>query len=206
MARLSPITVSLWTLLVSLLVTGIFLIAWPRHQSRKSPPLELTFEPALPSPEPPIAIVRPPPPEAPVPSPVPMEVPTGEIAADSDASSTGDEPSAPTPNRRVLLTVNHNRRLTEADEHVFEILKLPDPTRASIRQLNQEFRKRTEAGSERSAAPEVGEISAAINTRQDALRLLLGAGPAKDFDAEERAAVQRLRGKYRFEWGRQLRQ
>ncbi len=104
--------------------------------------------------------------------------------------------------------VNHNRRLQEADENVFATLALPESTRASIRQINDEYRRRTERGDATAGAPAAasGDAPAALKARQDALTSLLGTDSAKSFDSEERIAVMRLRGKYRYEWGRQLRQ
>jgi hypothetical protein len=127
-----------------------------------------------------------------------------EAAADVDAQPNADEPPAPAPNRRGLLVVNHNRRLQEADENVFVTLALPESTRASIRQINDEYRRRTEAAGDAVTPP--SDEASALKARQAALTLLLGADSAKSFDAEERGAVMRLRGKYRYEWGRQLRQ
>src|SRR6185295_68467 len=97
------------------------------------------------------------------------------------------------PRRRALLAANHNRRLSEADEQVFAGLNLPEATRASIRQLNDEYRKRTELGPEHPGGPDVAEAAAALEARRDALGLLLGADGAKGFDTEERGAVRRLR-------------
>ncbi|HEY2900251.1 MAG TPA: hypothetical protein VGL59_06730 [Polyangia bacterium] len=179
-----------------MLVAGLFLVVRPRHGARETAAPEITFEEAARAPTPQLAVV-------PEPSPVTSvkaAVPIVEAPPAIDAPLVGDEPPsppAPTPNRRASLIVNHNRRLQEADEQAFEILKFPEATRASIRQLNEEHSKQT---------IDAGNAAAAASNRQDALRLLLGPGAAKDFDSQERAAVQRLRGKYRFEWGRQLRQ
>jgi hypothetical protein len=129
-----------------------------------------------------------------------------ETPPDIDAEAPADEAPPPAPNRRGLLVINHNRRMQEADENVFSTLALPDSTRASIRQINDDYRKRTEAGADAGTTLATTDAAAALKARQDALTLLLGTDSAKSFDAEERVAVMRLRGKYRYEWGRQLRQ
>ena len=219
MARLSPITIGLSVVTIGVVALAIFLFARPRHAAPEraaADPVE-EQEPATPPaalPPPPL----PPParaapiagaPEAPAPSPTAIdEVPGSPGPGSIDGPAPAEDNQAPPAprSRRALLFVNHNRRMGEADEQLFATLNLPDATRASIRQINDEYRKRTELGPDRPAGPEVAESTAAVQARQDSLRLLLGAGPAKDFDTAERIAIQRLRGKYRFEWGRQLRQ
>jgi hypothetical protein len=163
-----------------------------------------------------VAVAPTPPPPAPVPEPVPTPPPPPvapavavvETPAQADAQGPAEDQPQTVPGRRGLLVVNHNRRLQEADENVFATLALPESTRASIRQINDEYRKRTEPSSDATAGdpPAAFDALAALKTRHDELTSLLGADPAKSFDAEERIAVMRLRGKYRYEWGRQLRQ
>jgi hypothetical protein len=199
MRRLSPITISLWALLVGLLTVGIFLVFLPRHVVRQGTEMEALTTPEAPPPPAPVpARPAPAPPAAMVEAPPPAN----NVASGADEARP---PSEARPSRRALLAVNHNRRMQEADEQAFERLKLPEATRVAIRQLNEEHRRRTEVGPERPQGPDVGELAAAVNAREASLKLLLGVAPARDFDAEERAAIQRLRGKYRFEWGRQLR-
>ena len=55
-------------------------------------------------------------------------------------------------------------------------------------------------------ASATAHAQAALKARHDALTLLLGTDSAQSFESEERIAVMKLRGKYRYEWGRQLRQ
>ncbi len=204
MARLSPITLSLAAIMVAIVSGAVFLIVHSR---------ELRHEPvteAEPAPTP----MPPPPPPArepePAPPPPPPAVPALAVAetAAEDAQPPAEEQPPPSPSRRGLLVVNHNRRLQEADESVFATLALPDSTRASIRQINDEYRRRTEPSGDASGAPAVasGDAAAALKARHDALVSLLGTDSAKSFDSEERVAVMRLRGKYRYEWGKQLRQ
>ena len=205
MARLSPITLSLAAIMVAIVSGAVFLIVHAR-QPRSEPVTEA--EPA-PTPMPP-----PPPPareNEPAPPPPPPAAPAVAIAETpaEDAQPPADDQPPPAPSRRGLLVINHNRRLQEADENVFATLALPDSTRASIRQINDEYRRRTEPSGDAAGAPTVvasGDASAALKARQDALTSLLGTESAKSFDTEERVAVMRLRGKYRYEWGKQLRQ
>jgi len=205
MARLSPITLSLAAIMVAIVSGAVFLIVHSR-QPRSEPVTEA--EPA-PTPMPP-----PPPPareNEPAPPPPPPAAPAVAIAETpaEDAQPPADDQPPPAPSRRGLLVINHNRRLQEADENVFATLALPDSTRASIRQINDEYRRRTEPSGDAAGAPTVvasGDASAALKARQDALTSLLGTESAKSFDTEERVAVMRLRGKYRYEWGKQLRQ
>jgi hypothetical protein len=182
-----------------LLTVGIFLVFRPRHVRRQGAAVETLTAPDAPPPLPVSALPALAPPAAMVESPP---------SANSVASAGDDAlpPPETRPSRRALLAVNHNRRMQEADEQAFERLKLPEATRVAIRQLNEEHRKRTELGPERSQETDGGELAAAVKAREESLKLLLGVGAAKDFESEERAAIQRLRGKYRFEWGRLLRQ
>jgi hypothetical protein len=209
MARLSPITIGLSALMIAIVGTALLIFARTRHAAPEPVAPDLVDEPAAPPlvPAPraaPIAVAPP----APAPAAPPAAVETPPASADPPPPADDDHPAPPPPpdTRRALLTVNHNRRLAEADEQVFATLNLADATRASVRQINDEYRKRTERGPDRPGGPDGAESAAALQARRDALRLLLGAEPARDFDTAERMAVQRLRGKYRFEWGRQLRQ
>jgi hypothetical protein len=212
-ARLSPITIGLAASMIAVVGAAVFVLARPRHGA--APADSAGAAPSLPpEPEPPQAprvAALPPPAPGPAPAPAPTPPPRSAEtpAAESDPRPAGEDapaPGATKPNRRALLALNHNQRLDEADAQVFVSLNLPEATRAAVRRINDEYRRRTELGPERPGGPDAGETAAALKARQDALALLLGAGPAKDFDVEERSAVRRLRGKYRFEWGRLLRQ
>ncbi len=203
MARLSPITLSLAAIMVAILGGAVFLLV----HSRREP--ATAGEPvAVPAPTP-VAPAR-----APDPAPPPPAMPVvavTETPVEVDAQASADDQPPPAPNRRGLLVINHNRRLQEADENVFASLGLPESTRASIRRINDEYRRRTEPGGGDAAAAGAiaatgSDATAALEARKNALASLLGADSAKSFDAEERSAVMRLRGKYRYEWGRQLRQ
>jgi hypothetical protein len=206
--RLSPITLGLSTLMIAVLCVAALVFARARRQTHANTLANLERDqaltkPTVPAPPAPIwPAPRPVNDPAPAPAPVIAEAaPTFDAGAPAeDGSATnGEVPSA----RRATLITNHNRRLEEADAQVFEAMRLPEDTRASIRRINDEYRKWTELGAQ---TLDVAGGVAASNARQDALRLLLGETPAKDFDGEERGAIRRLRGKYRFEWGRQLRQ
>jgi outer membrane biosynthesis protein TonB len=205
MARLSPITLSLAAIMVAVLSGTIFLIVHSR-QPRPERVIEAEPTPEPPPPPPPARAPEP----APLPPPPPPAAPAVAIAETpaEDAQAPADDQPPPAPSRRGLLAINHNRRLQEADESVFATLALPDSTRASIRQINDEYRRRTEPSSDASGAPEVapGDAASALKARHDALVSLLGTDSVRSFESEERAAVLRLRGKYRYEWGKQLRQ
>jgi len=205
MARLSPITLTLAAIMIAVLGGTIFLLVHSR-QSRPAPEeVETAAEPAPPAPAPRAPEIAPPPPTPAPPPAAPAEA-VAEAPPEVDAQAPGDETPPPAPSRRALLVVNHNRRTQEADESVFSTLALPDSTRASIRQINDDYRRRTEAGADAGTTLGAADAAAALKARQDALTSLLGTDSAKSFDAEERMAVMRLRGKYRYEWGRQLRQ
>jgi hypothetical protein len=149
---------------------------------------------------------------APIPPPVlARAAPVAVAPSEPGVAAALDQPAVPSAppgrSRPGVLISNHNRRLAEADEQVFESGQLPDSTRAAIRRINLAYRTQTELRDGSPPAEESGSAgmaSTAARTRQDALRLLLGDQPAREFDAQERGAVRRLRGKYRFEWGRQL--
>ncbi len=201
MARPSPITIGLTVLTAAVLATAILVIARPRHEA---PPrtIELPAEPppAMPAPRPrpprPVAVAAPvaaPPAPAPEPPPAPPAPPVAAVMTD-DSSASGPRP--PTGPSGALMR-NHNRRLDEADDEAFKALNLPDTTRARVRAINDEHRKRTEGD------PSPANVLGAAQARRDQLRLLLGEDGGHQFDAEERAGVRRLRGKYRFEWGMQ---
>jgi len=116
----------------------------------------------------------------------------------AEGAATTPAPAPPGP--RTALVKNHNQRLAEADEEAIRALRLPDATIARIRAINDEHRRRSEADAN------TGEARATAQARLDALRLLLGNEGAQQFDKEERAAIRKLRGKYRFEWGQMARQ
>jgi hypothetical protein len=208
MARLSPITLSLAAIMIAIVSGAVFLIVHSR-QVRPEPVSEAVPAP-LPMPPPSPPAREPEPEPEPAPPPPPPAAPVLAVAETpaEDAQALADDQPAPAPSRRGLLAINHNRRLQEADESVFAMLALPDSTRASIRQINEEYRRRTEPSSNAAGASPVasGEATSALKARHDALISLLGTDSAKSFDSEERVAVMRLRGKYRYEWGKQLRQ
>ncbi len=204
MPRLSPITLSLAAIMIAIVSGAVFLIVHSR-QLRPAPVSEAE-PPPLPMP-PPSPPAREPEPAPPPPPPAAPVVAIAETPAE-DAQALADDQPPPAPSRRGLLAINHNRRLQEADESVFTTLALPDSTRASIRQINDEYRRRTEPSGDAAGASAVasGDATSALKARHDALISLLGTDSAKSFDTEERVAVLRLRGKYRYEWGKQLRQ
>jgi hypothetical protein len=209
MRRLSPITLSLVAIMVAVLGATVFLLAHSqRHGEPVSEPETVAAKPVPPPPPAPVPEPVPSPPSPPPPPPAVPAVAVVETPAEADAQEPAEDQPQALPGRRGLLVVNHNRRLQEADENVFATLALPESTRASIRQINEEYRKRTESSSDAAAGGPSASFDAlaALKTRHDGLTSLLGADASKSFDAEERIAVMRLRGKYRYEWGRQLRQ
>jgi hypothetical protein len=203
MARPSPITIGLAALTAVVLATAILVIARPRRE----PParaIEIATEPlpaapaprADPAPRPPLARA---PDQAPAAPAEPVPAPTPVAAVEVAEPSVGTEPPPPPAGPSGALVKNHNLRLDEADDEAFKALNLPDATRARVRAINDEHHKRTEGD------PSAVNVTSATQARRDQLRLLLGEDVARQFDAEERAAVRRLRGKYRFEWGMQTR-
>jgi hypothetical protein len=211
MPRLSPITVALSVLMVAILSTAIFLMVGARHPRERAPVDGDSAEPSLNAAAPPrapeVPVAPPAPPPLPAPPPEPEPAATVATAPETDAQSPGDDAqlTAAPPNRRALLLVNHNRRRQEADENVFTSLGLSEETRTAIRQINEEYQRQTQPNPD-PAPLDVSEASTALRAREAALVRLLGADAAKEFESQERAAVLRLRGKYRFEWGRQLRE
>jgi Spy/CpxP family protein refolding chaperone len=210
MARPSPITLGLSALMLGILTLAVWLFARPRHPVAEAPPPEPTLEadenpgraPPAPAPTPPAPARRP------APAPVVAVEPPPPAPAPDTTDAGEPPPRMPFALRRDLLVKNHNLRMSEADEETFRALNLPEATRARIREINEAHRLRTER-TETSAAPPATGASVALTAaeaRQVALRQLLGPEGAQQFDAEERAAVRKLRGKYRFEWGRQLRE
>lgn len=198
MARPSPIVVGLSALLAALLALAVFIIARPRPPARApderpatpqaAPPPQSRAEPgAVDRREGDVSVIV---------QPGPYDAFVPPVDSGAAAGPSG---------RPARLVANHNQRLQEADERAFAALNLPEQTRAAIRHLNEEQRRRTEPRSGRADGPGASEVAAAAAARADALRFLLGTDGAQTFDQQERAAVGRLRGKYRFQWGRQLR-
>jgi type IV secretory pathway VirB10-like protein len=213
MARPSPITIGLTALMAAILALAVWLFARPRHPVPEATPTEADegTAPAAPAPAPP-----PPPPvrTAPAPRRAPAPVVAAEPPPSAPAGAETDDAGGlparvPASLRRDVLVRTQNLRLSEADEETFRKLNLPDATRARIREINEDHRLRTErsfSSADPAPAASAGAALTAREARLVALRQVLGAEGAQQFDAEERAAVRKLRGKYRFEWGRQLRQ
>jgi hypothetical protein len=220
MARPSPITIGLTALLGVVLSLAFWLIARPRHPAPPPAAAEPAPEPVQrprPAPPPPIAAPRPTPPairrtpaRLPAPAPVAAAETPPPAPASPETTDTGAPPARmPSAMRRDVLVRNHNLRLSEADEQIFGALNLPEATRARIREINDQHRKRTEQGASGTEPPATRTSSVALTAaeeRQVALRQLMGADGAQQFNNEERDAIRKIRGKYRFEWGRQLRQ
>jgi hypothetical protein len=141
-------------------------------------------------------------------APAPAPIAAAEVPPPAPADPGTRTARLPFAMRRDLLVRNHNLRLAEADEETFAALNLPEATRARIREINDEHRKRTEQGvpSGEPAASGASVALTAAEARQVALRQLLGNDGAQQFINQERDAVRKIRGKYRFEWGRQLRE
>jgi hypothetical protein len=146
--------------------------------------------------------------------PATTEADAPDLARSDAGAADRTDAARPAGGRNETLVVNHLQRLQEADEQLFESMKLPDATRAAIREITRDYVKRTLAvatgpspngggtGSLGAGAAETAEVAAAANARRDTLRNLLGGDAAKSFDTAERVGVMRLRGKYRREWGK----
>jgi hypothetical protein len=215
-SRPSSITLALALLALGSLIGGTWIVMRAQRarsaasssarEQVEAPANEVPVAPHAQALEPPAPLPPTVPPRAAPVAVSPSEPHAAAAAADDQPAASSAPPGRARPG---ALISNHNRRLEEADEQVFATGQLPESTRAAIRRINLAYRTQTEtevrggSSADQESGAEVVTASAA-RSRQDALRLLLGDQPAREFDAQERGAVRRLRGKYRFEWGRQL--
>ena len=141
----------------------------------------------------------------------------------SDLAASGPERPAPETQtqivavkKRALLMADHNQRVTlEADERAFETLRLPDPTRTAIRQINAGYVKTARDFLEANAAAwspgeqlgaNVAKNDESDRARRAALKEVLGADGVAAFETAEYAAARRLRRQYSAQWAQELEQ
>jgi len=213
MARPSPITIGLTALLGAILCVAVWLLARSRQPlpqpaataaAQESEDRPGVAPPPTPAPRPPES--RRPPARPPAAAPAPA--PVAAAAPPPPPADAGAPPRIPFDARRDVLVKTQNLRMSEADEEVFATLNLPEATRARIREINEEHRRRTERPLS-STEPRPASTGVALTSheaRQAALLGLLGNDGARQFGEQERAAVRKIRGKFRYEWGRQLRE
>lgn len=223
MVRLSSLTIGLFVLVIVVLGVGIYLVARPRHPIDivSVPAGDLPSAPPLGSREtevqrrpmtlPPVVLDEPP--------------PQGEQANSVDGSTGSDGlpgerdrqdgRETATTKRGLLIALNNQKRREEADERVFEVRKMPETTRVAIRQLNEAYTDRIRAswktkldsliaGAPPDTAPP--HTTDAERARRDAIDKILGVDTGREFGAAERVSIQQVRGKYRLEQARLLRQ
>ena len=111
--------------------------------------------------------------------------------------------------RQRLLAAHRRQMIRDADEQTFQTLNLPEPTRAAIRAIDDDYSRATQAlqdpgpnapGDFRN--PEV-DLNAE-QTRHAAIANLLGPEGARTFSAAERKAERNLRNRLRPQWVRGL--
>ena len=218
MARPSPLTVIVIGLSALVLVTAIYVAgramsgpgaggAGAGGEAGAGNEVELPPRPQARLPE-----VAPAPPalpaeEAAPPPPPPLEADDVDLAGAGGGG--GPDAADPGGRKRALLTDWHSRWRQEADDNVMTTMKLPDTTRAAIHKINEDATARALAAVTAAASPDGGPgprnvnnfaaDAAAERARREALTGLLGPTTFADFDTAERVALQRLRGKYRFE-------
>jgi hypothetical protein len=182
MRRLSPITIATALLAAAVIGGGGYLVSRPRHHAGIADP------PVAAPPDPPARVeaieerpqgdvrLRPP---ALAPLAIAAPEPPPSVTSVLPAPAVDALPPAMSLLRRrqQALAAAGQRATRDADERLFETLRLPETTRAAVRQVNDE--------SERSG----GDVRA----RRAALETLLGSDAAKAFDAAEFDAVHRLR-------------
>jgi hypothetical protein len=228
-ARPSPITIGVLVIGAAVAVAGIHVLSRSsRHADESPPPAPSPPEPpaepapAAPrAPRPPLPPRRPPvaaapapapaaPPAAPAPAPTPAPARTPLDLAAAVRSPMRGLADKLALQRRGMLRAGHKAQLyKDADEQVFETLKLPETTRTAIRQINDEFGRKTQdmLGAHPDSLSVDQEIGASLANTKDtersraaALATLLGPDGAKSFNAAEYSAVRRMRGQYTRQW------
>jgi hypothetical protein len=116
--------------------------------------------------------------------------------------------------RAQLLSDYHQRLVHDADEKAFETMALPENTRGAIRQINEEYGRRTQtflAGQTDGGLPynQISSVNVVGNdeaerARKEALTTVLGEEGARQLDLAEHQAARKMRGQFRREWFREL--
>jgi hypothetical protein len=228
--RPSPITIGVVALAMVVLGTGVYLVTRPHPHTE---PTAADDSPASPAQEPPPT--PPPPPRHPPRPPIAAAPPGATPAAAPAPPPTESDPPPPAESdppppaaqalpdpaavaaalkQRALLSASHNQQLVvSADEQTFERLHLPETTRAAVRQINEEYRRKTESqlGADPSGLSADQQIGANIagnsdadRARRAAIDTLLGPDGAREFSAAEYAAERRLRLQLRRQWSEEL--
>jgi hypothetical protein len=169
--------------------------AAPDPTPETTPPPARRMRPMLPRPPgvPPLPSSVAPPGGPPLPSIVAPATLPPHLAAprngDATEASRGGQPS---PSLYLAATADGARR--NADEMMFASMQLDSDTRAAILRINDAFNAKLIAL--RNAAvvngPDVAASDAAVQTRRDALRQLLGPETAARFETGEQVAFGRL--------------
>ena len=213
MARLSPITIVAFLMVVSIIGAGVYLVARPRNHPEVAAVDDPQVDPTpIPAPAPRLASVgihvRDTPPVLVATAATPPSRPE-----DSGSPASGDVLAV--FKRRAQIIAAHNKQLIdEADERAFEVVKASDATRAAIRRINEEYGRRIQGipapGASGQAAiqgsglaPDTYDASRAA--RRAAIGEVLDPDSAKDFEIAERTAEAGVRAHVRRQWGRELR-
>jgi hypothetical protein len=182
LTRPNPIIVGLVTL--TALVIGLevrVLLKSRRHAhpaaSDDTPPTELPL-PASATAAPVVVDQVPERPPTPPPSPPPV--------------TAAPSPPIAQTKRPLFVAPEPERVIRDADEQAFEMMRLPEATRAAIRKINEEHARTERALRDGLPPPPEG-----LPTRRAALDQLLGVEAGHQFDAAERVATKRLRSQYR---------
>ncbi len=217
--RVSPLIVALAAIAVAAMGTAGYLLVRPR------PRKVLAAISGAPPDEPDRQLVAPPPiPEEPAPpaavaaraQPRPLEPPQAPAASGPERPAPKTQTQIVAVKKRALLMADHNQRVTlEADERAFETLRLPDPTRTAIRQINAGYVKTARDFLEANAAAwspgeqlgaNVAKNDESDRARRAALKEVLGADGVAAFETAEYAAARRLRRQYSAQWAQELEQ
>ena len=218
-ARVSPLIVGLAAIAVLVVGTAGYLLSRPHRRNVSALAEPVSADDSEPQP-----LAAPPAPAPPVQLPAAASTPAAPApppAAPQPPAALGSEPpprevQTAAVKQRALLMADHNQRVTlEADERAFDTLKLPDPTRAAIRQINASYVKsRRDAIEANAAAWSPGEQLGANLAKSDesdrarraALKEVLGADGVSAFETAEYAAARRLRRQYSAQWAQELEQ
>jgi hypothetical protein len=218
-SRVSPLIVGLAAIAITLVVAEGYLLFRP-HSPKASAvvtaasPDDSDRQPIAPPPAlPPAAAPSLPAVSAPAAPEATAPDPPQAVAAPPAEAATPEAQHAAVK-KRALLMADHNQRVVlEADEQAFEALRLPDQTRAAVRQINGNYVKTTRDFLEAnppawSPGEQLGANLAKSDesdrTRRAALKEALGADGVTTFETAEYAAVRRLRRQYSAQWAREL--
>lgn len=148
-----------------------------------------------------------------LPAPPPVVLPPAQRAAAPPTPPAPEEPEpaaalepveAP-PNPATLarqreLLVHQRQTVRDADEKVFDILKLPDAQRAAIRAIDDQYVRTLQSMEPTGTAGDGTGAGVDLNanqTRRAAITDVLGADGMHAFTFEERKAERRVRGQLR---------